>query len=175
MFITSLATVALTAIVSVAATPSYERRALPIPDPAQVWVFMPTFRETMAYLFKTGQAWHWASESGDPDAPAIANFTATVVPGSIQPSGEDLLLKLSMAGKKCRYVNNFLDCTETTPTAPEAIIRGKVLTDVNGETFWNLLGGSPSWSVAHGGDLIWNVSKNDTAGLPANLYLRPVA
>ncbi|KAH7099802.1 hypothetical protein BKA62DRAFT_708863 [Auriculariales sp. MPI-PUGE-AT-0066] len=183
MLFHSLAAVTLAAVVAVCAAPSPEKHVIPLPNPAQIWVFVPTFTETEAWLFKTGQAWHWADENGDPGAPAIANFTLTVVPGSKKPSGDDLLLKLSVAGKKCRFVKDILDCTGKHPKAPEAIVRGKVLTDANGDTAWHLLvrkeahhTGTPSWSVTRGDGLVWNVSKNSTVGIfPVNLWLSPVA
>jgi len=145
---------------------------------AQIWVQTQS-GDTEAFLTSTGEAFHWADENGDPDAPQINTFNVHVYPG--QPEGsEDVLISLSNGEYTCRFTPDeasFLNCNPDAPGDKEAVIRAKVMKDPIGETRWVLLGGYSSWSVTdapESGDLYWKVSNKPT-GLAMNLYLEAPA
>ena len=134
-----------------------------------------TFGETEAYLTATGEAFHWADESGDPGAPPINKFNVHVYPGFAKGS-ENVLISLSNGKNTCRFTPDKASVLNCRPNAKgkTAVIRAKVMEDPNGEKQWMLLGGYSTWSVTsapESGELYWKVS-NKPGGRAMGLYLQ---
>ncbi|KZV98268.1 hypothetical protein EXIGLDRAFT_746738 [Exidia glandulosa HHB12029] len=81
---------------------------LPLPSTASLWLQFE-FSDTDAFVTFDGLVWQWAGE--DEPGPPIAQFAIELVPGSMQPSGTDPLVRLSLAGTECRVVGDFFDCS----------------------------------------------------------------
>ncbi|KZW02355.1 hypothetical protein EXIGLDRAFT_455645 [Exidia glandulosa HHB12029] len=170
MHLSSLATFTAIALsIGVSAAPA-KRDTLSLPTTASVWVQTDS-GDTIAVLTENGQAWQWADENGD--GPEAGQFDIKLVPGSMQPSGDDALVKLAHNGQECSLTNDAIDCTSTG--SPAAVLRAKVKTDVVGETRWFLLGGHPQFSLED-----WDQEKKLLAvtpdhGLGVNVYLTDAA
>ncbi|KZW02434.1 hypothetical protein EXIGLDRAFT_744597 [Exidia glandulosa HHB12029] len=163
-----LTVVAAALSIGVSAAPA-KRATLPLPTKASVWVQTQS-GDTIAYLNSQGWAWQWATESSPGDGPDIAKFDIKLVPGSVQPSGDDALVKLAMNGHECSLVNEFLDCIVTD--SPTAVFRAKVQTDVTGATHWSLLGGHPAFSLESYQKELKFLALTPDHGAPMNVYLR---
>ncbi|KZW02433.1 hypothetical protein EXIGLDRAFT_759931 [Exidia glandulosa HHB12029] len=167
MRFSSLATFSAVALsIGVSAAPA-GRDTLPLPTTASVWV-QTHFGDTIAFLTENGQAWQWADENGT--GPEIGQFDIKLVPGSMQPSGDDALVKLASKGQACSLTNDVIDCTSTG--SPAVVLRAKVKTDVVGETRWFLLGGHPQFSLEALDQEKKLLAVTPDHGLGVNVYLR---
>ncbi|KZW02442.1 hypothetical protein EXIGLDRAFT_759939 [Exidia glandulosa HHB12029] len=137
---------------------------------ASVWI-QTNSGDTIAVLTENGQAWQWADENGD--GPEAGQFDIKLVPGSMQPSGDDALVKLVHDGQECSLTNDTIDCTSTG--SPAAVLRAKVKTDVVGETRWFLLGGHSQFSLEDLDQEKKLLAVTPDHGLGVNVYLTDAA